>query len=183
MCRDCGRVYSNSDSKLTRPYVLQWAKLGGVQGNKRYIIGVAPVIAGWGSLLITGQLALIAQWAAFFAQWYVDQRATSKGWAPKWYATVSLAHRLRRAHTRTDFSGELVCARSRTQYRFFLTSVVGTSILFSLAMKSYYQTAADPSQDTSQIRKLKEGQPPANVNPIGCVAPRVSGRIVVRSDH
>ncbi|POY76748.1 hypothetical protein BMF94_0340 [Rhodotorula taiwanensis] len=120
----------------------EWAKLGGVQGNKRYIIGVAPVIAGWGSLLITGQLALIAQWAAFFAQWYVDQRATSKGWAPKWYAT----------------------------YRFFLTSVVGTSILFSLAMKSYYQTAADPSQDTSQIRKLKEGQPPANVNPIGTSA-------------
>lgn len=51
-------------------------------------MGVAPVIAGWGSLLIPGQLALITQWATFFAQWYADQKATSKGWAPKWYATV-----------------------------------------------------------------------------------------------
>ncbi|BGP54140.1 hypothetical protein JCM8202_003142 [Rhodotorula sphaerocarpa] len=117
----------------------EWAKLGGVQGNTRYLIGVAPVIAGWGSLLIAGPLALIAQWGAFFAQWYVDQRTTSWGWAPKWYAT----------------------------YRFWLTSVVGTSILFSLAAKSYYETAADPSQDTSQITKLKEAMPPQRVNPRG----------------
>lgn len=53
------------------------------------------------------------------------------------------------------------------QYRFWLTSVVGTSILFSLAAKSYYETAADPSQDTSQITKLKEAMPPQRVNPRG----------------
>ncbi|GAA5992420.1 hypothetical protein JCM10908_000808 [Rhodotorula pacifica] len=117
----------------------EWAKLGGVQGNTRYLIGVVPVIAGWGSLLISGQLALIAQWATFFGQWYVDQRVTSRGWAPKWYAT----------------------------YHFWLTSVVGGSILISLAARSYYAIAADPSQDVSQIRQLKEGKPPQRVNPIG----------------
>ncbi|GAA5966997.1 hypothetical protein JCM8115_003488 [Rhodotorula mucilaginosa] len=120
----------------------EWAKYGGVQGNTRYLIGVVPVMAGWGSLLISGQLALVAQWATFFAQWYVDQRTTSKGWAPKWYAT----------------------------YRFWLTSVVGGSILFSLAARSYYAVAADPSQDTSQIRQLKDGVPPQRVNPKGTSA-------------
>lgn len=89
-------------------YDSQWAKFGGVQGNPRYLIGVVPVMAGWGSLLISGQLALVAQWATFFAQWYVDQRTTSKGWAPKWYATVSSVGGLFRKSFRHTDSGEKI---------------------------------------------------------------------------
>ena len=122
-------------------------------------------MAGWGSLLISGQLALVAQWATFFAQWYVDQRTTSKGWAPKWYATVSsVGGLLRKSFRHTDSRGTSL---SHPQYRFWLTSVVGGSILFSLAARSYYAVAADPSQDTSQIRQLKDGVPPQRVNPKG----------------
>lgn len=69
----------------------QWAKYGGVKGNRRYLLGVVPVLAGWGSLLIPGQMALVTQWGAFFAQWYMDQKATTMGWVPKWYATVRLS--------------------------------------------------------------------------------------------
>ncbi|GAA5836952.1 hypothetical protein JCM11251_004457, partial [Rhodosporidiobolus azoricus] len=65
----------------------EWSKYGGVQGNRRYLLGVAPVLAGWGSLLIPGQMALVSHWAAFFGMWYVDQKATTKGWAPRWYST------------------------------------------------------------------------------------------------
>ncbi|GAA5823917.1 hypothetical protein JCM3770_000339 [Rhodotorula araucariae] len=117
----------------------EWAKYGGIQGNRRYLLGVVPVLAGWGSLLIPGQMALVTQWGAFFAQWYADQQATSKGWTPKWYAT----------------------------YRFWLTSVVGGSILVSLAASNYYGTSRDIARRDSQLRKLTDGKPPANANPRG----------------
>ncbi|BGP38255.1 hypothetical protein JCM10449v2_002184 [Rhodotorula kratochvilovae] len=117
----------------------EWAKFGGVQGNKRYLLGVIPVLAGWGSLLIPGQMALVTQWGAFFAQWYADQQATNKGWAPKWYAT----------------------------YRFWLTSVVGGSILVSLAASNYYGSSSDFAKREGQLNKLREGKPPASANPRG----------------
>ncbi|GAA5968680.1 hypothetical protein JCM21900_005475 [Sporobolomyces salmonicolor] len=112
----------------------EWSKFGGVHGNARYLLGIAPVLAGWSTLLIPGHLALVGQWAAFFAMWYADQRATMAGWAPKWYST----------------------------YRFWLTSIVGGSILVSLAAQGYY--AVDPQlvKEESQLQKLKEGKPPRN---------------------
>ncbi|GAA5858990.1 hypothetical protein JCM1840_003699 [Sporobolomyces johnsonii] len=114
----------------------EWSKFGGVQGNPRYLLGVAPVLAGWSTLLIPGHLALVGQWAAFFAMWYADQRATMAGWAPRWYST----------------------------YRFWLTSIVGGSILVSLAAQGYY--AVDPQlvKEESQLQKLKEGKPPGSQN-------------------
>jgi hypothetical protein len=66
----------------------EWAKYGGVVGNPRYILGVAPVLAGWSTLLLAGPMALVGQWAAFFGMWYADQRATTNGWTPRWYSTV-----------------------------------------------------------------------------------------------
>ncbi|GAA5999448.1 DUF3429 domain-containing protein [Rhodotorula paludigena] len=117
----------------------EWAKYGGVKGNRRYLLGVAPVLVGWGSLLIPGQMALITQWGAFFAQWYADQKAGSKGWTPKWYAT----------------------------YRFWLTSVVGGSILVSLAAQGYYGSSREHAETDSQLKKLAEKKPPKPANPPG----------------
>ncbi|KAK4702575.1 hypothetical protein P7C70_g3643, partial [Phenoliferia sp. Uapishka_3] len=89
----------------------EFAAFGGQKGKSRYLLGIAPVMVGWGSLLIPGtQVALIAQWVGFNAMWFVDQKATNHGWAPKWYST----------------------------YRFGLTAVVGSAILLSLAGSSYY---------------------------------------------
>lgn len=67
---------------------LEWSKFGGVVGDRRYILGIAPVLAGWSTLLFAGPLALVGQWAAFFGMWYADQRATTNGWTPRWYSTV-----------------------------------------------------------------------------------------------
>ncbi|BGO97995.1 hypothetical protein RTG_01335 [Rhodotorula toruloides ATCC 204091] len=120
---------------------LEWAKFGGVQGNARYLLGVAPVVAGWGSLLIPGNMALVTQWAAFFGQWYADSKTTEKGWSPKWYAT----------------------------YRFWLTSIVGGSILVSLAARGYYAADLDLANSESQVKKLMAARPPGAVgaNPKG----------------
>ncbi|GAA6021679.1 hypothetical protein JCM11491_001356 [Sporobolomyces phaffii] len=111
----------------------EWAKYGGAKGNPRYLLGVAPVLAGWSTLLLApGQLALVGQWAAFFGMWYADQQTTSKGWAPRWYST----------------------------YRFWLTSLVGGSILVSLAAQGYYSVSPTLAKTESQLKKLKESKRP-----------------------
>jgi len=111
----------------------EWAKYGGEKGNVRYLLGVAPVLAGWSTLLLApGQLALVGQWAALFGLWYADQRTTAKGWAPRWYST----------------------------YRFWLTSLVGGSILVSLAAQGYYSVSPTLSKTESQLKKLKENKRP-----------------------
>lgn len=69
----------------------EFAGFGGVKGPRRYMMGIFPVLAGWPTLLLPHQIALAAQWATFTALWYIDSRATAKGWAPKWYSTVSLS--------------------------------------------------------------------------------------------
>ncbi|GAA5941892.1 DUF3429 domain-containing protein [Sporobolomyces koalae] len=111
----------------------EWAKYGGEKGNRRYILGIAPLLAGWSTLLLApSQLALVGQWAAFFGVWYADQQTTSKGWAPRWYST----------------------------YRFWLTSVVGGSILVTLAAQGYYSVNPTLSKTESQLQKIKETKRP-----------------------
>ncbi|BGP14193.1 hypothetical protein JCM10213v2_002133 [Rhodosporidiobolus nylandii] len=113
----------------------EWAKYGGVHGNSRYLLGVAPVLAGWSTLLIPGQMALVGQWASFFGMWYVDQKATTKGWTPRWYST----------------------------YRFWLTSLVGGSLLLSLAATGYYSVDSNIAKTESQLAELKEGKAPSSL--------------------
>jgi hypothetical protein len=88
----------------------EFSKYGGRIGNTRYAIGVLPLVLGWPTTLLAPQLALIGQWASFVVAWFIDLRATSAGWVPKWYST----------------------------YRFWLTLAVGTSIIATLAGTNYY---------------------------------------------
>ncbi|SJX65652.1 uncharacterized protein SRS1_16280 [Sporisorium reilianum f. sp. reilianum] len=88
----------------------EFSKYGGRIGNTRYAIGVLPLVLGWPTTLLAPQMALIAQWASFVAVWFIDLRATSAGWVPKWYST----------------------------YRFWLTLAVGSSIIATLAGTNYY---------------------------------------------
>jgi hypothetical protein len=62
-----------------------------------------PAIA-WPTLLMPVEYALISQFAAFTMLYYIDVRATYRGWTPPWYAI----------------------------YRFVLTFIVGVSIVASL---------------------------------------------------
>ncbi|SCV69504.1 BQ2448_2524 [Microbotryum intermedium] len=110
---------------------LEFAKFGGVVGNTRYVAGIGPVIVGWGSMLLLPvvgpQMALITQWAGFFGTWLLDQRATTWGWTPRWYST----------------------------YRFWLTAVVGTSILVTVAGESYFAPDEETLETRSEIAKLR----------------------------
>jgi len=83
---------------------LEFAGYGGYQGYKRYAIGVAMPAIAWPTLLMPVEYALISQFAAFTMLYYVDVRATYRGWTPPWYAI----------------------------YRFVLTFIVGVSIVASL---------------------------------------------------
>lgn len=88
----------------------EFSKYGGRIGNRRYAMGVLPLVLGWPTFLLAPQMALIGQWASFVAVWFMDLRATTAGWVPKWYST----------------------------YRFWLTLAVGTSIIATLAGTNYY---------------------------------------------
>lgn len=83
---------------------LEWAGFGGYQGYKRYAIGVVAPAVAWSTLLMPIEGALITQFLGFVGLYYVDVRATYKGWTPPWYAV----------------------------YRFILTFIVGASIVVSL---------------------------------------------------
>jgi hypothetical protein len=83
---------------------LEFAGFGGYQGYKRYAIGVAMPAIAWPTLLMPVEYALISQFAAFTMLYYIDVRATYRGWTPPWYAI----------------------------YRFVLTFIVGFSIVASL---------------------------------------------------
>jgi hypothetical protein len=83
---------------------LEFAGYGGTHGYNRYAIGVAAPAIAWPTVLMPVEYALITQFMAFTALYYVDTRATYRGWTPPWYAI----------------------------YRFVLTFIVGSSIVVSL---------------------------------------------------
>ncbi|KAJ7706902.1 hypothetical protein B0H17DRAFT_1034788 [Mycena rosella] len=89
---------------------MEFAGLGGAQGYRRLALGAAPVLFAWPTLALDPTMALAAQWAGFTALWAADSRATSAGWTPLWYS----------------------------QYRFYLSILVGTCILGSLAGITYW---------------------------------------------
>ncbi|SPC63413.1 uncharacterized protein UHOD_08018 [Ustilago sp. UG-2017b] len=105
----------------------EFSKYGGRVGNRRYAMGVMPLVLGWPTLLLAPQMALIGQWASFVAVWFMDLRATTAGWVPKWYST----------------------------YRFWLTFAVGTSIIATLAGTNYY-VPGSRSTLGGTARKLEE---------------------------
>lgn len=70
----------------------------------RLALGTLPLVLAWPTLYIANPaVALIAQWGAFLTSWLSDRYATGQGWTPDWYA----------------------------QYRFYLTALVGGSVIFS----------------------------------------------------
>lgn len=162
---------------------MQFAKYPRAVGNTRYTLGIVPSVIGCGTLLLAPQAALITQWAAFFGTWYADQQATSKGLTPRWYSTVSRT----RGWMGTE-GAELTVASplpllppprpplleplrlyldTHMQYRFWLTAVVGSSILVTLGAESYYGSDGQAMERKNAVMKL--GQKGSTM-PTGCVS-------------
>lgn len=93
---------------------MEIAGYGGYKGYRRLCLGVAPAIVAWSTITLQPTTALLCQWLGFVGLWYSDNRATAWGWTPVWYS----------------------------QYRFYLSLLVGTCIIGSLAGTSYYGPVA-----------------------------------------
>jgi len=89
---------------------MEFAAYGGYKGYKRLALGVAPLLAAWPTLAMEPHIALVAQWFAFTGLWYADMRVTEAGWTPRWYS----------------------------QYRFYLSILVGSCIIFTLTGINYF---------------------------------------------
>ncbi|KIJ44299.1 hypothetical protein M422DRAFT_168276 [Sphaerobolus stellatus SS14] len=89
---------------------MEMAGYNGQKGYPRLMLGAVPVMYAWSTLALDPVNALMAQWLGFTGLWWADMRATSAGWTPKWYS----------------------------QYRFYLSVLVGTCIIGTLAATSYY---------------------------------------------
>jgi len=125
----------------------EFAGFHGRKGYNRYIIGTAPVLLGWPTLLLPAQMALAAQWAAFTLVWYIDSRATARGWAPKWYST----------------------------YRFGLTAVVGSCILLTLGASGYY--TSNTTTAAQKLAKIKSNPKVASESTDQSASPKIVGEV------
>ncbi|EPS94346.1 hypothetical protein FOMPIDRAFT_131244 [Fomitopsis schrenkii] len=120
----------------------EFAGYGGQKGYSRLALGVVPVVWGWSTLALGPIEALIAQWVGFTWLWWADLRATSAGWAPRWYS----------------------------QYRFYLTLLAGASILGTLAATSYWGPVGGHglvSHDLNMIRALRRKEEPQSAGFVG----------------
>ncbi|KAL7419124.1 hypothetical protein Q5752_005960 [Cryptotrichosporon argae] len=93
---------------------MEFAKLGGTQGYTRLALGVVPALFAWPTTFLDHGVALAAQWCGFTGMWFIDQRASANGWTTSWYST----------------------------YRFYLSLIVGFSIIGTFAGTSYYGAGA-----------------------------------------
>ncbi|KAG7092961.1 hypothetical protein E1B28_009263 [Marasmius oreades] len=117
---------------------MEFSGFGGHQGYRRLMLGAAPIVFAWPTLALQPMTALLFQWVGFTGLWWADAKVTGMGWAPKWYA----------------------------QYRFYLSILVGTCIIGSLAGTSYYGPVAGHgfiARDLELIREqrkslIKEGE-------------------------
>jgi len=108
---------------------LEIAAYGGQHGYRRLILGVVPVLYSVPTLMLAPQLALAVQWAGFTGMWYADMKATGAGWAPSWYS----------------------------QYRFYLSVLVGSCIILTLGGTNYFGPSSVAAPATfSSLTKHRE---------------------------
>ncbi|KAH9950196.1 hypothetical protein B0H21DRAFT_687075 [Amylocystis lapponica] len=120
----------------------EFAGYGGHKGYARLLLGAAPVVFGWSTLALQPVEALIMQWVGFTGLWWADLKATGAGWAPNWYS----------------------------QYRFYLSILVGTCIISSLAATSYWGPVGGHglvSHDLNLIRAERKQKEPEREGVIG----------------
>ncbi|KAK4203398.1 hypothetical protein QBC40DRAFT_274707 [Triangularia verruculosa] len=98
----------------------------------RYAVGVAAPLVAWPTTFFPIEWALITQFCAFTALYFVDARAMFRGWAPAWYQT----------------------------YRFVLTAIVGGALMISLIART--KTAETPSRlSGSELKDILKHEDPS----------------------
>ncbi|KAJ4464244.1 hypothetical protein C8J55DRAFT_530456 [Lentinula edodes] len=101
------------------------------QSIRRLLLGAAPLFFAWPTLGLQPMTALLVQWVGFTGLWWADATVCGMGWTPPWYS----------------------------QYRFYLSVLVGTCIIGSLAGTSYYGPVAGHgflSRDLELTREMRK---------------------------
>lgn len=106
----------------------EFSKFGGELGLRRYILGAAPALIAWPSILLPVDFALIAHFITFTGVWFVDSAAARNGLAPGWY----------------------------NQYRFLLTFIVCSSILLTLIVSGWLGDPQQATPHSSRLESLRE---------------------------
>ncbi|KAI0093888.1 hypothetical protein BDY19DRAFT_856702, partial [Irpex rosettiformis] len=120
----------------------EFSGYGGAKYYSRLMLGAAPVVFGWSTLAMEPMGGLIAQWVGFTGMWWADMKATNAGWTPKWYS----------------------------QYRFYLSILVGTCIIGTLAATSYWGPVGGYgfiTRDLNEIRAERSQMHPENRGLVG----------------
>lgn len=107
---------------------MEIAGYGGHKGYRRLGLGAAPILLAWPTLGLQPMTALVVQWLGFTGLWFADSRATMAGWAPRWYS----------------------------QYRFYLSILVGTCVVGSLAGVSYFGPVAGHGFISHDLEMVRE---------------------------
>ncbi|KAG1792206.1 uncharacterized protein HD556DRAFT_1432711 [Suillus plorans] len=129
---------------------MEFSGLGGYKGYPRLFLGISPAVLAWSTITLQPTFALLWQWLGFTALWYADNKVTAAGWTPKWYS----------------------------QYRFYLSILVGTCIIGSLAGISYYGPVAGHglvSHDLNMIRAERKLIEPERAGHVGGDIEAISG--------
>lgn len=125
---------------------MEFAGLGGFKGYPRLILGVSPAVVAWSTIALQPTSALLCQWLGFTALWYADNKATAAGWSKPFPFDIHLVAQSLLA---------LLAPKWYSQYRFYLSILVGTCIIGSLAGTSYWGPVAGHgllSHDLNLIR-------------------------------
>ena len=126
---------------------MEFSGFGGQKGYPRLLLGAAPVVFAWSTLSFEPTTALVAQWLGFTGLWYADLKATAGGWTPKWYS----------------------------QYRFYLSILVGTCIIGSLAGENYFGPVAGHGQASATLNQIRAERKSMDLEHAGTVRLPVVG--------
>ncbi|TRM59230.1 hypothetical protein BD626DRAFT_462673 [Schizophyllum amplum] len=107
---------------------MEFAEYGGKKGYARLALGAAPVLYAWPTLALDPVMALLVQWFGFTGMWWADWKATGNGWTPRWYS----------------------------QYRFYLSFLVGTCIIGSVAATSWWGPVGGHGLVSHELDELRE---------------------------
>jgi len=119
----------------------EFAGYGGQKGYNRLLLGITPALVAWPTLAIAPMTALAIQWVGFTSLWFADMRASAAGWTPKWYS----------------------------QYRFYLSVLVGTCIIGTLAGTSAFGPVAGHSETSHMLEVIRSERARQHVESQGFV--------------
>ena len=127
---------------------MEFSGYGGHKGYQRLILGAVPILVAWPTLAMGPTTALIVQWLGFTGLWYADVKATAQGWGK------TILYYFRFPHD-TDIPNR-PAPKWYSQYRFYLSLLVGSCIIGTLAGISYYGPVAGHGLLSHDIQMIQD---------------------------